>query len=105
MGSGQGGLLDVVLDKAFAQNRTIYFCFAERTGGGARTAVARAKLERRQRPARRRQGHLPPGGTAVVGQSFRLPHRAGRDGNLFVTLGDHFSYRDEAQNLGNHSAR
>ena len=24
------------------------------------------------------------------------------DGNLFVTLGDHFSYRDEAQNLGNH---
>ena len=24
------------------------------------------------------------------------------DGNLFVTLGDHFTYRDEAQNLGNH---
>src|SRR5258705_816253 len=42
--SGQGGLLDVVLDKSFAQNRTIYFCYAERTGGGGRTAVARAKL-------------------------------------------------------------
>jgi glucose/arabinose dehydrogenase len=24
------------------------------------------------------------------------------DGNLFVTLGEHFKYRDEAQNLGNH---
>ena len=24
------------------------------------------------------------------------------DGNLFVTLGEHFSYRNEAQNLGNH---
>src|SRR3954453_16980738 len=42
--SGQGGLLDVVIDKSFSQNKTIYFCFAERTGGGGRTAVARAKL-------------------------------------------------------------
>ena len=42
--SGQGGLLDVITDKAYAQNRTIYFCFAERTDGGGRTAVARAKL-------------------------------------------------------------
>ena len=25
-----------------------------------------------------------------------------RDGNLFLTMGDHFTYRDEAQNLGNH---
>ena len=42
--SGQGGLLDVVTHKSFAQNRTLYFCFAERTEGGGRTAVARAKL-------------------------------------------------------------
>src|ERR1700716_942872 len=25
--SGQGGLLDVILDRSFAQNGTIYFCF------------------------------------------------------------------------------
>jgi glucose/arabinose dehydrogenase len=25
-----------------------------------------------------------------------------RDGNLFLTLGDHFTHRDQAQNLGNH---
>ncbi len=42
--SGQGGLLDVIVDKAFAQNRTIFFCFAERTSGGGRTAIARARL-------------------------------------------------------------
>src|SRR5205814_6361126 len=42
--SGQGGLLDVITDKSYAQNKTIYFCFAERTGGGSRTAVARGKL-------------------------------------------------------------
>jgi glucose/arabinose dehydrogenase len=42
--SGQGGLLDVVLDRGFAQNRTIYFCFAEAMSGGARTALARARL-------------------------------------------------------------
>src|SRR5262245_15454868 len=42
--SGQGGLHDVMLDRNFAQNRTIYFCFAEPEGGGARTAMARATL-------------------------------------------------------------
>src|SRR5262249_16638245 len=35
--SGQGGLLDVITDKDFAQNRVIFFCYAERTGGGGRT--------------------------------------------------------------------
>src|SRR6266545_6195393 len=39
--SGQGGLLDVAADKSFAQNKTVYFCFAERTEDGGRTAVAR----------------------------------------------------------------
>src|SRR6187549_333357 len=42
--SGQGGLHDVITDVSYAQNRTIYFCFAERTAGGGRTAVARARL-------------------------------------------------------------
>jgi glucose/arabinose dehydrogenase len=42
--SGQGGLLDVVLDRGFAQNQTIYFCYAEPVDGRARTALARARL-------------------------------------------------------------
>ena len=41
---GQGGLLDVVTDSAFAANRTLYFCFAEPGPGGNSTALARARL-------------------------------------------------------------
>jgi glucose/arabinose dehydrogenase len=100
--SGQGGLLDVILDKSYAQNRTIYFCFAERTAGGGRTAVARAKLNDGDgrlddvKVIFRQEGPLSSGnhyGCRIV---------QANDRNLFVTLGDHFSYRNEAQNLGNH---
>src|SRR5690606_18992064 len=33
--SGQGGLLDVIVDRDFAQNRTIYFCYSDPVSGGA----------------------------------------------------------------------
>jgi glucose/arabinose dehydrogenase len=100
--SGQGGLLDVVTDRSFAQGKTIYFCFAERTDGGGRTAVARAKLNDADgrlddvKIIFRQEGPLSSGnhyGCRIV---------QANDGNLFVTLGEHFSYRNEAQNLGNH---
>ena len=42
--SGQGGLLDLVLDSGFAANRAVYFCFSEPGEGGNGTAMARAKL-------------------------------------------------------------
>jgi glucose/arabinose dehydrogenase len=100
--SGQGGLLDVVTDRSYAQNKTIYFCFAERAGGGGRTAVARARLNDGSgrlddvKIIFRQEGPLSSGnhyGCRIV---------QANDGNLFVTLGEHFIYRDEAQNLGNH---
>jgi glucose/arabinose dehydrogenase len=100
--SGQGGLLDVIVDKSYAQNNTVYFCFAERTAGGGRTAVARAKLNDANgrlddvKIIFRQEGPLSSGnhyGCRIV---------QANDGNLFVTLGEHFSYRNEAQNLGNH---
>ena len=76
---GQGGLHDVVLDRDYAQNNTIYFCFAEPANGGGRTvAGAREARRRRHAAARRREGDLPPGGPAVERQPLRLPHRAGR---------------------------
>jgi aldose sugar dehydrogenase len=101
--SGQGGLHDVVLDRDFASNRTIYFCFAEPASGGGRTTMARARLSDGEAPALedvkaifRQEGPLSSGnhyGCRIV---------QGRDGNLWLTLGDHFTYRDEAQNLSNH---
>jgi aldose sugar dehydrogenase len=101
--SGQGGLHDVVLDRDFASNRTIYLCYAEPAEGGGRTALARARFTDGE-AARlddvkvifRQEGPLSSGnhyGCRIV---------QGRDGNLWLTLGDHFTYRDEAQNLANH---
>ena len=42
--ASQGGLHDVVLDRGFATNRTIYFCYAEPATGGGRTSLASARL-------------------------------------------------------------
>ena len=58
------------------QDRLFLLCRADR---GRWTHRGRARqTQRRQGPARRRQDHLPPAGAAVIGQSLRLPHRAGR---------------------------
>jgi glucose/arabinose dehydrogenase len=100
--SGQGGLHDVVLDRSFAQNHILYFCYAEPVEGRARTALARARLidEGTVRiddveVIFRQAGPLSSGnhfGCRVV----QTP-----DDNLFLTTGDHFTTRDQAQNLGN----
>jgi aldose sugar dehydrogenase len=97
----QGGLLDVAVDRGFSQNRTIYFCYAEPSGSGARTALARARLAEEPyienlRIIFRQEGPLSTGnhfGCRIV----QMP-----DNNLFLTMGDHFTPRDEAQNLANH---
>jgi len=97
---GQGGLHDVVLDRDFAQNQTIYLCYAEPVDGGGETAMARARLSGdRLEDVRRifRQEGPPSGGNHY---GCRIAQAA--DGNLFLTTGDHFTYRDEAQNLANH---
>ncbi|HWP26554.1 MAG TPA: PQQ-dependent sugar dehydrogenase [Xanthobacteraceae bacterium] len=100
---GQGGLLDVILDRDFTQNRTIYFCYAEPVQGGARTAMAHARLNDGEAPQLddvqvifHQEG--PPSSANHHGcRIVQMP-----DGNLFLTLGDHFVHRDEAQNLANH---
>jgi glucose/arabinose dehydrogenase len=99
----QGGLLDVALDRDYPSNRTIYFCFAEPSGAGARNAVARARLRDEETPRLeevkvifRQQGPLS------TGQHFGCRIVQTPDANLFVTLGEHNRYRNEAQNLGNH---
>jgi glucose/arabinose dehydrogenase len=99
---GQGGLLDLVLDRDFARNRTLYFCFSERGGGGNGTALAKARLAPdsaslqdvtvifRQQPKVDSRGHF---GCRIV----EAP-----DGNLFLTLGERMSRSADAQSLDNH---
>jgi glucose/arabinose dehydrogenase len=97
---GQGGLLDVALDPRFAQNRLVYWSFSEPGDGGNGTAVARARLDGdrladvqvifRQQPKVASNAHF---GSRLV---------FARDGRLFITLGDRFVRKDDAQRLDNH---
>jgi glucose/arabinose dehydrogenase len=100
--TGQGGLLDVIADKSYAQNRTVYFCFSEKTSGGGRTAVARAALNDGNGRLEDVKIIFRQDGPLSSGNHYGCRIVQANDGNLFVTLGEHFSYRDEAQNLGNH---
>lgn len=96
---GQGGLLDVALDPAFAENGLVYLSYSEPGEGGAGTAVARGKLGDgslddvevvfRQKPK------------VDGGNHFGSRLAFSPDGKLFVTLGDRFKF-DPAQDLASH---
>lgn len=87
--AGQGGLLDIALDPAFASNQRIYLSYAEPgSGGTSGTAVYRARIDLtrlalvdgsvifRQKPKTTGDGHY---GSRLI---------FARDGTLFVTLGE-----------------
>src|SRR5262249_37573895 len=102
LASGQGGLHDVVLDRGFAQNHTIYFCYAEPVDGRARTALARARLLDEGTPRLDAvEGIFRQAGPLSSGNHFGCRIAQAPDGNLFLTAGDPFTTRDQAQNLAN----
>ena len=96
---GQGGLLDVVLDRAFAVNRTLYFCYSEPGEGGAGTALARAQLGAAALEEVRVIFRQQPKVSGGLHYGCRIVQA--RDGLLFVTLGERYN-RDRAQDLGTH---
>lgn len=101
--SGQGGQLDVILDRNFRQNQTIYFSYAEPFDGGGRTALARAKLDAGGTPGLSDVKVIyRQAGPASRGNHFGGRIVQGADGNLFVSNGEHFTGRDMAQTLDNH---
>ena len=98
LATNQGGLLDVALDRDFAKNSTIYFCYSDPVPGGAQTALARARLDAGATPQLldvkrifRQEG--PPSN----GLHYGCRIAQARDGNLFLTTGEHYSSRDFAQ--------
>jgi glucose/arabinose dehydrogenase len=113
---GQGGMLDIITDSAFAQNRTVYFCYSEpasvtEPGSSANsTALARAKLSAdstrleelkvifRQMPRVQSSLHF---GCRIV----EAMKDGKLDGNLFLTLGDRFGRMQDAQTLDNHHGK
>ena len=99
---GQGGLLDVALGPDFAANRTVYLTYAEPAADDAAragTAVLRARLtEAGLTDAQVIFRQLPK---VAGGQHFGSRLAFGRDGLLFVTLGER-DQRDRAQDLSVH---
>jgi glucose/arabinose dehydrogenase len=87
---GQGGLLDVALDPAFAKNQTIYWSYAEpREPGVNNTAVARGTLVDGAVPRVDNVQviyHQTPSLSSPLHFGSRLIF--GRDGTLFVTQGE-----------------
>ncbi|HPF27095.1 MAG TPA: PQQ-dependent sugar dehydrogenase [Steroidobacteraceae bacterium] len=102
---GQGGLLDLLVDSAYASNQTIFFCYSELGDGGNSTALARATLAPdfraltdvkvifRQSPKFDSRAHF----------GCRIVETAG--GNLFLTLGDRFARMQDAQTLDTHHGK
>ena len=102
---GQGGLLDVITDRDFAKNRTIYFCYAEPAAviaDGSSTAMASARLSD--------DGTRLEGLKVLFSQQPKLVSRAhfgcrivdAGANTLFLTLGERYSRKDDAQTLDNH---
>ncbi len=96
----QGGLLDVVASPDFAQSRTIYFSFSQPATGGARTAVASARLG----DGRLEDVKVIFAQADIVsgGHHFGSRIAIARDGSLFITTGDRYSEKDKAQALDTH---
>jgi glucose/arabinose dehydrogenase len=101
---GQGGMLDIALAPDFANSGVLFFSFAEPRGGGKNgTSVARARLVAAGEADRLEDVRI------IFRQepSYQSTHHFGsrlifdRQGNLFVTVGDRYSARDEAQNPAN----
>ena len=107
---GQGGLLDVLLDSNFASNRALFFCFSEPGQWGNSTALARAQLSEdrsrlenvkvifSQKPKVFSTAHF---GCRIVESS---PDGSG-NATLFLTLGERYSRKGDAQKLDNHHGK
>jgi glucose/arabinose dehydrogenase len=104
---GQGGLLDVITDRDFARNRTVYFCYAEpaASGSGNSTALASARLSA---DATRLEGvkvlfSQRPKVSSRLHFGCRIAEAP--DGTLFLTLGDRYHRMQDAQTLDNHHGK
>lgn len=102
---GQGGLLDLVPDSGFARNRQLYFCFSEPGAGGNSTALARARLSADRSGLEEVKVIFSQKPKVASSLHFGCRIVEARDGTLFLTLGERFSRKEDAQRLDNHWAR
>ena len=106
---GQGGLLDVALDPKFSSNRWVYWAYSEAAeapnpDGLNGTAVARARLAGEPGAERLAEVQVIFRQAPKVASRLHFGARLafGNDGRLFITLGERYSRKDDAQTLDNH---
>ena len=109
---GQGGLLDVILSPTFAQDRLIYWSYAEPrpdagNGGGNGTAVARGRLSDDLSLIENVQVIFRAMPTYDGDKHFGSSLAFAPDGKLFITLGERSDrpMRPQAQDLGSHMGK
>jgi glucose/arabinose dehydrogenase len=94
--AGQGGLLDVIVDPSFADNRLIYLSYAHVDERGTTTRVMRARLEGSTLSQQQVifSGEPPSPGRGHFGSRLAI----GADGYLYVTMGERME-KPRAQRL------
>lgn len=104
---GQGGLLDVILSPGFAQDRMIYWSYAEPREGGNGTAVARGRLSDDLTKVENVQVLFHALPTYDGDKHFGSSLAFAPDGKLFITLGERSDkpMRPQAQDLGSHMGK
>jgi aldose sugar dehydrogenase len=100
---GQGGLLGITLDPNFQANRLIYWSYAEPGDGVNNTAVARGRLVDGAAPKVENVQVIFSQKPSLANTTLHFGGRLvfGRDGTLFITLGDRSitEGRMQAQNM------
>jgi glucose/arabinose dehydrogenase len=97
-----------VADTAFARNRRIFFCFSEPATGAARgnsTALASATLSADTRSLQNVKVLFSQRPKVESTLHFGCRIVQTPDGHLFLTLGERYHRKDDAQKLDNHHGK
>jgi aldose sugar dehydrogenase len=86
--SGQGGLLDVMLPRDFAQTRAVFLSYSKSLKGGAGTALAVGTLNADGTALRDVRDLFVMSAGSQGGRHFGSRIVEGADGSLFLTIGD-----------------
>lgn len=100
--AGQGGLLDVMVPRDFAQSREVFVTFARRQPGGAHTALASGRLSEDGTRLTGTRILFQAGPASSGGRHFGSRVVEGADGRLYMTIGERGD-RPSAQDRGSHN--
>lgn len=93
----QGGLLDVVVDPDFSNNKQVYLSYSAGDGAANKTTVAKATLNDNALADLQVIFAVEPSKSTAAHYGGKLAFLA--DGTLLVSVGEGYNYREQAQSL------